>query len=231
MLQFPYMKNTATLPPISDRAVTDWEREELAMNNFAKEAEMVEFYDAPYREKGFAAQRKYPNEPMLRFLSTLPRGGKVLEIGCGSGANLWAIAKEGFDADGFDISPTAIALCHQTLDSHSVNACVWKGDFHERQNCTVKYDAIIDVQCLQHTDRKEVVIAEVRRLLKRDGKFFSYHLTEGSSVLFGEHPVTFLTEQSARELLHGFAVTFERYTRTYADGKVGNYLAITATKT
>ena len=68
------------------------------------------FYDESYASLGFSAQRKYPNEELCRFVgrnfSHFTSGEKssmrVLEVGCGSGSNLWMLAREGFDAFGVD---------------------------------------------------------------------------------------------------------------------------------
>jgi hypothetical protein len=60
------------------------------------------WYEQSYGEHGFAAQRRYPNEELLRFFGrhffSLPfrrrKDIRVLETGRGSGANLWMIARE-----------------------------------------------------------------------------------------------------------------------------------------
>ena len=83
-----------------------------------------QWYDASYTAEGFKAQRLYPNEELLRFLgrhffNSVPKDERktirVLELGCGSGANLWMISKEGFDTYGIDISNSAISLASKML--------------------------------------------------------------------------------------------------------------------
>ena len=77
-----------------------------------------EFYDQSYKQLGFAAQRKYPNEELSRFMGrnffSLKHeersSKKILETGCGSGGNIWMLAKEGFDTYGIDLSTEAISL-------------------------------------------------------------------------------------------------------------------------
>lgn len=59
---------------------------------------------------------RYPNEELVKFIGKnffrIPKEErqniKILELGCGQGANLWFLAKEGFDVYGIDISPSAI---------------------------------------------------------------------------------------------------------------------------
>ena len=82
------------------------------------------YFEAAYSRKGFAAQRLYPNEELLRFLGrtyfNVPHEGRkninILEVGCGSGANLWAIAREGFSAHGLELSQSGVALCGQMFE-------------------------------------------------------------------------------------------------------------------
>lgn len=176
---------------------------------------------------GFDSQRKYPNEPMLAFLAGQPKG-RVLEIGCGSGANLWAIAKEGFQADGMDDSTEGLLLCRKMLDLYGVTANLTQGDFHSLPYDDQTFDIVVDIRSMQHTDRKQEVVDEVYRVLTPNGVFFSYHLAKDSTV-FQDQFVTMLDEAEARKLLSKFDVTVEKYSREYG-GQVANYLAIIATK-
>ena len=86
---------------------------ELSVNHFDKE----------YHKYGLSAQRMYPNEALCRFLGSngffnveRKEDIRILEVGCGSGANLWMIAKEGFDAYGLDASSAAIIV-------NAINSC------------------------------------------------------------------------------------------------------------
>ena len=57
----------------------------------------IEVFDRQYRSQGLGAQRRYPNESLIQFLanrylklsSAEIKATRVLEVGCGSGANLW----------------------------------------------------------------------------------------------------------------------------------------------
>ena len=143
-----------------------------------------EFFEASFHRMGFAAQRLYPNEELLRFFGTwyfpLPieeRGRlRILEVGCGSGANLWMIAREGFDTHGLDLSSEAIALSRKLLDRWQTAADLKIGAMHEHNYSESYFDAIVDVYssyCLDEADFAKF-LDEVTRITKPGGRFFSY---------------------------------------------------------
>lgn len=143
-----------------------------------------DWYDNSYSHSGFSAQRRYPNEELLRFLGRhyFPiarekrHAIRVLEMGCGSGANLWMIAREGFDAHGIDLSPKAIDLCRQMLASWGVSATLNAGSMTTCPYPDGHFDVVLDVfssYCLDESGFAQF-LAEVSRLLRPGGRFFSY---------------------------------------------------------
>ena len=54
-----------------------------------------------------------------RFIGLLPQGGRVLDLGCGSGSPVaTAMAARGLRVTGVDTSPTLIGLCRERLPDH-----------------------------------------------------------------------------------------------------------------
>ncbi|MBM0416328.1 class I SAM-dependent methyltransferase [Aeromonas veronii] len=145
-----------------------------------------------YLERGINSQRRYPNDSLIGFmaanffhLSQTERSKcRVLELGCGSGANIWMLAKEGFDTWGLDLSPTGIAICKEVVASWNVTAHLDVGDMTQLPYPDDHFDAIVDVVSMQHLtlSQHNTTICEIHRCLKSGGSFFSYHLGKGSSV-------------------------------------------------
>ena len=142
------------------------------------------WYEKSYKNSGFNAQRLYPNEELLRFMGrnyfNMSRSNrkklKILEVGCGSCANLWMIAREGFDAYGLDISKEAIKLGNEMLDKWNGKAQLKNGSMLKIPWADNTFDALVDilaVYCLDESDFK-IFLNEVTRILKPGGKFFSY---------------------------------------------------------
>ena len=69
---------------------------------------------------------RYPPEELIRFVArTFPdaqkrRGLRALEVGCGPGANLWYLAREGFTIAGIDGSANAIDLARERLKAEGL---------------------------------------------------------------------------------------------------------------
>ncbi len=151
-----------------------------------------DWYEEAYKELGFKAQRKYPNEELLRFLGVnffdkegIERNNiKVLEVGCGSCSNLWMIAKESFDAYGLDLSDESLVLGKKMLDNWHVEADLRQGSFLDLPYEESSFDIVVDVfsmNCVKHDDFL-TAISEVYRVLKKGGLFFSYTPSQNSDA-------------------------------------------------
>lgn len=223
-------------------------------------------FEKQYQKNGIYSQRQYPCEALLCFL-----GGegcllgednssiKILEVGCGSGANLWMLAKEGMDVYGMDNSPTSLQLAKDHLFTKwNVTADLRLGSFDKMPYEDNMFDYVIDVVSMQHIDLSvtEKALNEIKRVLKTNGKFFSYRLSDHSVMyecsdsnridaatindissglpLAGNGVTTFWSPSLARIMYEkaGLQITsIERRSRCYANGLHNvEYLAIVGTK-
>jgi SAM-dependent methyltransferase len=209
-----------------------------------------------YAREGFAAQRLYPNEELLRFMGRnffgIPcekrREISILEAGCGSGANLWMIAREGFDAHGIDYSPAAITLCREMLHHWQTTATLEVADMTAMPHAASRFDAVLDVFSSYCLDERgfDLFVSECARVLRSGGRMFSYTPSkgsdafrnhapakmvdastldsikrEGSPYAGSDHSFRFIGLDEYRDVLqrHGFTVEhIERVGRTYRRG-------------
>ena len=136
-------------------------------------------------EQVFSSQEwgKYPAEPLIRFVAknfyAMDRSSvRILEIGCGPGANLWYLAREGFSFAGVEGSSSAIQQAADRLDSEFsdwrargelIHADITSYDFGVEA-----FDAVIDnecVYCLPFLPACDVY-SRARAALKPGGKLF-----------------------------------------------------------
>ena len=163
------------------------------------------WYESSYNNKGFQAQRLYPNEELLRFMGRnffkidLNARNKIhiLEVGCGSCSNLWMIANEGFNAYGLDLSESSIELGRKMLKRWNVNACLENCDMTKLPYEDSLFNAIVDVfstYCLSNSDFVRF-LNESYRTLKTSGKLFLYTPSINSDA-FKMHSPSVLIEDN-----------------------------------
>ncbi len=226
----------------------------------------ISHFEEQYKHLGMRAQRSYPNESLIQFIASrffsLPyekrKNVKILEVGCGSGANLWMMAKEGFHVYGLDSSETALELARAHLsEKWDVSAEFAKGSFTNLPYDNDMFDAVVDVVSLQHLTIADArnALTEIARVLKPGGEFFSYRLSDHSIMysqgcskgldaatlsnidnpampMANNGPIAFWSHSLARMLYedaHLQLVTVERVGRTYSNGAYVEYLSFVAT--
>ena len=150
------------------------------------------WHERSYEVGGFGSQRKYPNEEFCRFVGRnyghVPRETRrlisFLELGCGSGSNIWMVQKEGFAAHGIDFSEGAIQQCAITQSQFGVQFKTRIGDMRKLDMPDACFDVVYDVFSTYCLDEQEIeqCLDEVSRVLKRGGKFFTYAPSKGSDV-------------------------------------------------
>lgn len=131
---------------------------------------------------------KYPPEEVIRviarnFFKVSDRSKvSILEVGCGTGANIWFLAREGFKSFGMDGSQVAVKRAQQRITKEKLSAQIIVGDATRLPYPDASFDAVLDVECIYSnsiTDAKKI-ICEIFRVLKPGGIFFSKTFMEGT---------------------------------------------------
>lgn len=163
-----------------------------------EQAENIAFYTEQYRDSGFNAQRRWPNEDLIRFFGLnffhLPfeerKKIKVLETGSGPGSNLWPLAREGFDVYGLELSEHAVALCEQMFSHWGVTGHITQGNMMEMPYEDAYFDIIFETlsACCLNEEEFKTYIKEVERVLKPGGYFYSFHPSKNSQAFLNHAP-------------------------------------------
>lgn len=96
------------------------------------------------------------------------RRPRILDVGCGTGANLIMLSKSG-DAEGVDISPDALEFCRQRgLDN------VRLGSAEEIPYEDGSFDLVTALDVVEHLDDDLAGLREMRRVLKPDGRILLF---------------------------------------------------------
>lgn len=203
----------------------------------------------PVWEQIFSSREwgKYPPEHVVRFVArTFYRAPnrtdvRLLEIGCGPGANVWFMARERFRVSGIDCSPTAICKAGERLASEGLSADLRVGDNAALPWADNTFDGVLDnvSLCCNGHQSVRAALNEVRRVLKPGAPFqasffttatWGYGLgtpvepdgfrdiTEGPLV--GTGFCLFLTRERLSELFDDFvSPSVERISWTMSNGK------------
>lgn len=147
---------------------------------------VVHDYTGHWDEKfSSRAWGRYPPEDLVRFMGRRFRDAdrklvRVLEVGCGPGANVWFLHREGFAVHGIDISQTAIdlatvRLATENADIHSPAADLRVGNFNNLPWADGHFDVVVDVFAL-YANTLEVIsqaLLEIDRVLRPGGLLYT----------------------------------------------------------
>lgn len=132
---------------------------------------------------------KYPSEEVVRFVARnfykVPdrKSVKILDLGCGPGAQLWYLAREGFSIYGIDGSKTAIEKARERLDQECPG---WTGELKVGDITTLPFsdsffDAVIDNEVIYANSLEDSrrIYTELARVCKVGGKLYSRTFATG----------------------------------------------------
>jgi 2-polyprenyl-3-methyl-5-hydroxy-6-metoxy-1,4-benzoquinol methylase len=100
------------------------------------------------------------------YIKFLPAhvGGKLLEIGCGSGGKLAHLKKFGWDVEGVDFDSTAVEIAR--LRGLKIRL----GELEEQTYSENRFDAVVSSHVLEHVPEPIGFLKECYRLLKPGGQ-------------------------------------------------------------
>lgn len=123
----------------------------------------------------------YPWDAVVSFVRNYqPRPDastvSVLDLGCGSGANLWFLAREGFAAVGVDGSPHALSVAQARLAQEGLSVPLHRYVLGEALPFpSAAFDLVIDraVTTCNPPEVLQRTVAELSRVLRSGGHLFS----------------------------------------------------------
>lgn len=194
--------------------------------------------------------RYFPAEEFVRFLgrtygpvTELGGGGlTAIEIGCGVGGNVRALAEWGFFTYGLDISQESLKLARKYAEEKRFSDWAMYMSYHAPSSLNFPAGSInlaVDVQTIQHLNvaDHQAMYREIYRVLHDQGVFFSVHWVGPEFDLlniFPGHPELALW-QSSYEIYGlikaaGFRIQYhETVSKTYRD-KEGRWAILEAVK-
>ena len=97
------------------------------------------------------------------------RGKKILEIGVGLGSDHYSLATGGNEMFALDLSREHLRLTQRHLSLEGLSTKAQHGDMENMPFADNTFDVVYSFGVLHHTDHMYRAVAEIRRVLKRDG--------------------------------------------------------------
>lgn len=124
-----------------------------------------------------------PSKEVEDIVSLLPKGAKILDVGCGDGRHSLYLATLRFQVDAFDISESAINKIDYLKEQNNLNINTYVCDVLEFE-FKYKYDLIIVHGVLQFIEREKQ--PKIIELLKNWTEVNGYHII---ALFTDEEPV------------------------------------------
>lgn len=104
------------------------------------------------------------------FLSCLPSGGRILDLGCGSGRDALEFVGQGYNVVGADLSEKMLEQARKTCPY----ADFQKMDMRQLGYSDESFDGVWAVASIIHLPKSDVpsCLGEIYRVLKRNGVFY-----------------------------------------------------------
>ncbi len=112
---------------------------------------------------------------LLDFIAQHPPG-RALDLGCGTGTNVIALAQQGWQVTGVDFAPRAIRLARRKAQHAGVNARFLVDDVTRLKEVEPPFDLILDMGCFHglSASAQEKYRQNLEWLLAPEGHFLLY---------------------------------------------------------
>lgn len=107
-------------------------------------------------------------QSLIEKISTKLQTQRILDVGCGTGANLKMLAAYG-RAEGVDISPQAVDFCHE----RGLNS-VKLGAIEQLPYESDSFELVTALDVIEHLDDDIAGLREMRRVLRSDGRLLVF---------------------------------------------------------
>lgn len=144
----------------------------LIFNGLWERASTDELYDY-YRERiRWPREKLYDPLNEKRFETLLQRLGdgrrsrSLLDVGCGAGHLVYVAQREGWTAQGIELSSPAVEICHRFGLDCRVQ------DIFDPALDQERFDVIVLIEVIEHVPRPSSFIRRAAHLLRRDGALY-----------------------------------------------------------
>jgi ubiquinone/menaquinone biosynthesis C-methylase UbiE len=119
---------------------------------------------------------------LFQYIQTHP-AGRAIDLGCGTGTNVLALAQHGWQVTGVDFVPKAIHSAKNKTKNVKVDLRV--GDVTNLHGIEGPFDLALDIGCFHGIENKSKYLDELDRLLAPSGHWLLYGFFKPASLQSG----------------------------------------------
>jgi len=140
---------------------------------------------------------RYQVEPFIPDMVDFPRykGKKLLEVGVGAGTDHLQWARAGARCHGVDLTDAAIRTTRKHLAYHGLKSNLKRADAERLPFKDNSFDVVYSWGVIHHSEKPELIVEEIRRVLKKGGIFIG--------MMYGRHSVVAFKYWLKHGLLRG----------------------------
>lgn len=132
-----------------------------------------------------------PDSHLVRLVAAWPKtGGRVLEVGCGTGTNAVWLAQQGFQVTGLDFSSKAVELAKQRAEQNGAQCSFAADDFLSWQPEGGPFSLLFDrgcFHCMGTDEQRSRFVSQAAACLESGGLWFSL-IGNSDQQMAGEGP-------------------------------------------
>lgn len=152
-------------PPLTwPRRAYRWLRRGYLARRFGYHAEAVPLWHQVLGSLIVLHPRRRADMEFTAMHLTAVPGGRLLEVGCGSGQALRVLGELGWDAEGVDFDRAAVER------ARARGLAVRLGSLREQGYAAESFDAVVMSHLIEHVPDPLLVLEECRRVLKPGGR-------------------------------------------------------------
>lgn len=110
---------------------------------------------------------------LYEFIAHYP-AGRAIDIGCGTGTNVIALANAGWQVTGFDFAPLAVQIAKRKIKKENIQAKIIVDDATHMKNITGQFDLALDIGCFHGIENKVDYLTQLTRILAPAGSWLMY---------------------------------------------------------
>ncbi len=131
-------------------------------------ATIEQYYESYWENPESYSDPTTPQRQALlrKVLPSIPKGGLILDVGCGRGEFCDFFAHEGFRAEGTDISQAAVSFARKAYPTAKFHACAVEDLLPDRAS---EFDAIFSSEVIEHLFDVGAYLLAINHLLKPGG--------------------------------------------------------------